>query len=132
MVVDLHQLTVPVAKAAIRSALLMLLEEEEEELRQQQQQQQQSRPRTTTTAAATATTTTSKATSLVLITGIGRNSKHWLDPVLKPALIEWLASDFSPPLHAVELHDNPGRLGISAVEINNYFDNRYKRCQEQQ
>ena len=46
---------------------------------------------------------------LVVITGVGRNSLQWLEPVLKPALQSWLETDFTPPLLAEELAENPGR-----------------------
>ena len=50
--------------------------------------------------------------SLIIIVGKGFNSRDFLEPVLKPNLQRWLEEDFSPPLVADEVVDNPGRLFI--------------------
>jgi hypothetical protein len=59
--------------------------------------------------------------NLIIITGIGRNSKELLEPVLRPALREWLESSFNPPLIASELTDNPGRLIIPGACIHDWI-----------
>lgn len=115
LVVDLHGFTAPIAKAAVHSALHSLRSRQrppENEVgntatkwenipenrfisvRNQDQDQDQD---------------ASSDLALVLITGIGRNSKEPLEPVLKPLLRSWLATAFNPPLMATEMPVNPGR-----------------------
>ena len=46
---------------------------------------------------------------LEIITGIGRNSKDHLEPVLKPYIQCWLSSEFEPSFRVFEKYGNPGR-----------------------
>jgi len=59
--------------------------------------------------------------TLILIVGIGKNSKEWLEPVLKPSVVSWLESDFNPPLIASEIADNLGRLIVPFKQIESWI-----------
>lgn len=103
MLVDLHGFTTPVARAAIRSALNVLKTEDDYV---DKTMRRVSPPRQIRVGR-----------SLVVITGKGRNSKEWLEPVLKPSVQHWLESEFTPSLKAAEQADNPGRLVVCAKNI---------------
>jgi len=51
----------------------------------------------------------SSSFSLVIITGVGRNSREPLEPVLKPLVQKWLETCFRPSLTAAEYKENAGR-----------------------
>ena len=97
MIVDLHGLSISLARSAIRSALYSM--------RSNYFNKDNKNPNR----------------SLVIITGIGKNSKEWLEPVLKPSVQSWLESDFSPPLVASELADNLGRLIVPFKMIESWI-----------
>ena len=118
MILDLHGYTIPVARACIRSALALL---RREAIRTWSW-------RMTTSLAATLESPLARNSppkdyrltawkknsetgvrNLVIITGYGKNSKEWLEPILKPSTKQWLFDDFSPPLVAQEVAENPGR-----------------------
>ena len=87
--IDLHGLTTLVSRASVRSALSRMKEAADKGGRMR---------------------------DLVIITGIGKNSKDFLEPVLKPTVQAWLQT-LEPPLRAQEVSDNPGRLLVSAADI---------------
>ena len=94
MLIDLHGFSTPLARASIRSALY--------KLRDKYHSKGDSEAR---------------IKNLVIITGIGRNSREWLEPVLKPSVQNWLENEFVPPLRSEELAENPGRILISGSDI---------------
>jgi len=100
MIVDLHGLSISLARSAIRSALY-----------------------TMRSNYLTHNNNNSKDSyrSLVIITGIGKNSKEWLEPILKPSVIQWLETDFNPPLVSSELADNLGRLIVPYKMIESWI-----------
>jgi DNA-nicking Smr family endonuclease len=59
--------------------------------------------------------------NLELITGIGRGSASQ-ESTIKPHVKEWLARQFSPPLRAVELTDNPGRLIVPERDLRDWIE----------
>lgn len=99
MIIDLHGFSIALARATVRSALNTL---------RSYYHSNKQKPNK----------------NLVIITGIGRNSRERLEPVLKPSIIGWLQSDFEPALMAKEAANNPGRLVVSSQALANYFNSQ--------
>jgi hypothetical protein len=96
LLVDLHGYSQVIARAAVRSALRLLLNNADAIVQ---------RPSTP---------------SLILITGIGKNSKENMEPILKPSIKAFLES-LNPALPAKEVEDNPGRLVVSPDDVDNWI-----------
>ena len=86
IVVDLHGFNQVLSRAAIRSALDKLIELSRVTYTDDEK-----------------VDTRMKVKSLVLITGVGKNSKHDKGPILKPSVKAFLQS-FTPPLVALGMH----------------------------
>ena len=97
MIIDLHGFSTALARASVRSALNTL-----------QNYYYANKHKT--------------QKNLIIITGIGRNSREKLEPVLKPSIIGWLQNDFEPALTPKEVANNPGRLIVSSQLLLNYFN----------
>ncbi len=97
MIIDLHGFSTALARASVRSALNTLRNYYYANKHRTQK-------------------------NLVIITGIGRNSREKLEPVLKPSIIGWLQNDFEPALTPKEVANNPGRLIVSSQLLSNYFN----------
>ena len=110
MILDLHGYNTAVSRACIRSAL-MVLRKEALAMSSQAEGLSSDLPNHVKEYRLDSWRKNSHVgvRNMIIITGIGRNSKEWLEPVLKPVISSWLYYDFSPPLVAYQLQDNPGR-----------------------
>jgi DNA-nicking Smr family endonuclease len=102
LIVDLHGYSQIIARVAIRSALNVIEADKNNGQK--------------------------RTLSLIIITGIGKNSKELLEPVLKPSIKVFLQS-LDPPLLAAELMDNPGRLIVSGGIIDTWITHRKRESE---
>lgn len=101
-VLELHDFTIAMSKAALRQALDELLAEN---FRADK--------------------------DLVIITGSGNHSEGGFS-IIKPALQAYLKDNFSPPLHALEMSSNPGRLIIPKENIQSWLIRQTTRIKTKQ
>jgi len=112
MVVDLHGYTSCIARSLIRSALhhlFLLYHTSPVALPSPSPSDDATPPPSSSFADSVSGKSNNIIPNLIIITGIGRNSRDHLEPVLKPSVMLWLETCFSPSLKASEISGNPGR-----------------------
>lgn len=114
MVTDLHGLTTTMARAAVRTALWRLYTEHykqritSNETIKSELAKDDETPKLSQSANYQRDLEAKQQRGLVVITGVGRNSKESVGPVLKSSIPVFL-SQFDPPLLSVDHAGNPGR-----------------------